>query len=283
MISGALVLEGGALRGVYVSGVLDVFMEADIEFEYVLGVSAGAVNAVNYVSKQIGRSAKINIDHVNDTEYMGWKHLLKSGGIFNFDFLFGEGAEKIMPYDEEAFMRSQQRCVIGATNCLTGRQKFFERDTYQELGEALKASCTLPVLSRLVDIDGTPYTDGGVSNGIPFKKAQKEGYQKVVLILTRPKGYRARDNWLLHPVFQACYRKYPALIKKLHTMTMRYNKILQQIDELERRRKVFVIRPTSRLQVKRIERNQNKLRLLYLEGKEDARKLLPQMMDYLSK
>lgn len=278
-----MVLEGGALRGVYVSGVLDVFMEHNIEFRYVLGVSAGAINAVNYVSKQIGRSAKINIDHVNDTEYMGLRHLIKSGGIFNFEFLFGKGAEKVMPYDDEAFIRSSQRCIIGTTNCLTGKQVFFERDTYKELVEVLKASCTLPLLSNLVYIDGIPYIDGGVSNGIPFKKAKEEGYDKIVLILTRPKGYYEKSNWLLNSIFKVFYRKYPILVKRLNTMTMRYNKLLREIDELEKKGDIFVIRPATRLKVKRVERNQDKLRLLYLEGKEDARKLLPQMLAYLSR
>jgi len=281
VIDSALILEGGALRGVYVSGVLDIFMEHHLEFKYVLGVSAGAINAVNYVSKQIGRSAEININHVNDAEYMGLRHLIKGGGIFNFDFLFGKGAEEIVPYDEDAFLQSEQRCVIGATDCLTGKQVFFERDTYKELIGPLKASCSLPILSRFQYIDGRPYLDGGVSNGIPFKKAKAEGYDKTVLVLTRPKGYFGKPNTLLNPVFRAYFRKYPVLIKELNTMAERYNKRLRQIDELERKGEVFVIRPTTRLKVKRVERNQTKLRLLYLEGKEDARRLLPDMLHYL--
>lgn len=283
MINSALILEGGALRGVYVSGVLDVFMEYDIEFKYVLGISAGAVNAVNYVSKQIGRTAKINIDYVNDPEYMGLHHIIKSGGIFNFDFLFGKGAEKVMPYDEDAFACSRQRCIIGATDCLTGKQVFFERNAYKDLIAPLKASCTLPLLSRLVYVDGIPYTDGGVSNGIPFEKAKKEGYDKIVLILTKPEGYRKQASRLLNPIFRVYYRKYPLLVKALCTMTTRYEKRLQRINELERNGKIFVIRPTTNLKVHRAERNQDKLRLLYLEGKEDARKMLPQMLDYLAK
>lgn len=282
MIDGALVLEGGALRGIYVAGVLDVFMENKIEFEYVLGISAGAINASNYVSKQIGRSAKINIDHVNDPEYMGLVHMIKDDGIFNFNFLFGKGAEEIMPYDEYTFSHSKQRCIIGATNCLTGKQEFFEHNNYKKLIEALKASCTLPILSKLAYIEGTPYIDGGVSNGIPFNKPMDEGYDKVVLILTRPKGYRKEEDMLLNYLFKAYYKKYPTLIKKLCTMTLRYNKLLDQIDELERKGKIFVIRPTTNLKVNRVERNQNKLRLLYLEGKEDARKLLCKMQIYLN-
>ena len=283
MINSALVLEGGALRSIYAAGVLDVFLENAIIFEYVLGVSAGALNAGNYISGQIGRSARVNIDYVNDSRYIGLWHLLKEGSIFNFDFLFGEPSKEWMPYDEKAFLSSKQRYIIGATNCNTGKQEFFERHSYNDLVEVLTASSTLPVLSKLAYIDGIPYIDGGVSNAIPFKKAQIDGYDKIVIILTRPKGYYNRKKIVLNDFFRVYYRKYPNLVKKLCTMSERYNLLLRQISKLEKAGKVFVIQPTTKLKVKRIERNQDKLRLLYLEGKEDARVLLPQMLKYLEK
>lgn len=279
----ALVLEGGALRSVYAAGVLDVFMENNVDFEYVLGVSAGALNAGNYISGQIGRSARVNIDYVNDTRYIGLGHLLREGSIFNFDFLFGEPTKEWMPYDEKTFMDSNKQYVIGATNCITGEQEFFERHTYKELVEVLTASSTLPVLSKLAYIDGVPYIDGGVSNAIPFRKAQKDGYKKIVIILTRPKGYQSKRNLMLNQLFRIYYSKYPNLVKKLCTMPYRYNALLNQINNLEKEGKIFVIQPKTTLKVKRVERNQDKLRLLYLEGKEDARMLLPKMLKYLDK
>ncbi len=277
----ALVLEGGALRSVYAAGVLDVFMENKINFEYVLGVSAGALNAGNYISGQIGRSARVNIDYVNDKRYIGLWHLLKEGSIFNFDFLFGEPTKEWMPYNEKAFMNSKQQYIIGATNCITGKQEFFERHTYEELIEVLRASSTLPILSKLAFIDGVPYIDGGVANAIPIKKAREDGYEKIVIILTRPKGYQSRGNIMLNQLFKVYYRNYPNLVKKLCTMPDRYNTLLKQIEKLEKKGKVFVIQPKTTLKVKRVERNQDKLRLLYLEGKEDARILLPKMLEYL--
>lgn len=283
ILKSALVLEGGALRSVYAAGVLDVFMENKVNFEYVLGVSAGALNAGNYISGQIGRSAKVNIDYVNDIRYIGLRHLLKEGSIFNFDFLFGEPTKEWMPYNEKAFMDSKQQYIIGVTNCITGKQEFFERHTYKELVEVLTASSTLPILSKLAYIDGIPYIDGGVSNAIPFKKAQTTGYKKIVIILTRPKGYHSKRNIMLNQIFKIYYRKYPNLVKKLCTMPDRYNTLLNQINKLETKGKVFVIQPNTTLKVKRIERNQNKLRLLYLEGKEDARTLLPNMLKYLER
>lgn len=281
MIKGALVMEGGALRGVYTSGVLDIFIEHGIKFEYVIGVSAGAVNAQNYVSGQMGRTVKINIEHANDPEYKGFKPLITKGNIFNFDFLFGKKAEEIVPFDRQAFINSNQRCVIGATNCLTGKQIYFESNNYYDLIMPLKASCSMPIVSRLVYMNRVPYTDGGVSCSIPFQQAKAEGYGKIVIILTRPYGYVSKNNKVLNHFFKIYYWKYPQLIKKRCTMSARYNKLLSQIEELERNRKIFVIRPSSGLRIKQFERSCDKLKLFYLEGKEDAKSLLPQILEYI--
>ena len=282
MIQAALVLEGGALRSVYAAGVLDVFLEEGILFEYVLGVSAGALNAGNYISGQIGRSARVNIDYVNDPRYIGLKHLIREGSIFNFDFLFGEPTLEWMPYDENAFIQSKQKYIVAATNCITGKQEYFERKTYNELVEVLTASSSLPVLSKIAFINGVPYLDGGISNAIPFKKAFQDGYNKTVIVLTRPKGYRNKKHPMLNQFFRLYYRRYPNLQEKLCSMYYRYNVLLHQIDKLEEEGKVFVIRPSTQVSVRQIERNQSRLRLLYLEGKEDARRLLPSIKDYLS-
>lgn len=281
MIKGALVLEGGALRSVFGAGVLDVFLENKLQFEYVLGISAGALNAGNYVSGQMGRTASININYANDSRYIGITQFIKKGSIFNLDFLFDEPVGDWVPYDEYAFTHTKQKFIIGATNCLTGKQVFFEKHTYKELTEVLAASSTLPVLSKTTFIDGIPYIDGGVSNAIPFTKAIQDGYQKIVIVLTRPEGYINKNNEFLNQVFRIYYHKYPNVVKKLCTMSQRYNSLLRQIKELERANKVFVIRPTTLLKVKRVERDKNKLRLLYLEGKEDARQKLADMMEYL--
>lgn len=281
MINGALVLEGGALRSVYSAGVLDVFLEKDLKFEYVLGISAGALTAGNYISGQIGRTAQININYADDPRYIGIRQFIRHGNFFNLNFLFDKPVGEWDAYDENAFMHTKQRFVVGATNCLTGRQDFFEKYTYRELVKGLAASSTLPLLSKITYIDDVPYIDGGVSNAIPFEKAMKEGYKKIVIILTRPDGYIDCDNKILDQAFRVHYRKYPNLVKKLCTMSQRYNYLLRQIRKLEREKKVFVIRPTTSLHVKRVERNKDKLRLLYLEGKEDARNKMTDMMKYL--
>lgn len=280
MINAALILEGGALRSVYAAGVLDFFLEKDIIFEYVLGVSAGALTAGNYISGQIGRTAKINIDYVNDPRYFGISHLFKEGSIFNLNFLFDEPVGDWMPYDEEAFMNTKQRYIIATTNCLTGMQDYFETRNYKELANILTASSALPILFKTAYINGIPYIDGGVSDAIPFKKAVEDGYKKIVVILTRPADYIDRENKILNQAFRIYYHKYPNVINKLCTMSQRYNNLLKQIERLEKDGKIFVIRPTTSLKVKRVERNKNKLRLLYLEGKEDARQKINDMMNY---
>ena len=245
MIKGALVLEGGALRSVFGAGVLDVFLENNLQFEYVLGISAGALNAGNYISGQMGRTAKININYVNDPRYIGIRQLIQNGSIFNLNYLFDEPVGDWAPYDEYAFSHTKQKFIIGATNCLTGNQVFFEKHTYKELTEVLTASSTLPVLSKTTFIDGIPYIDGGVSNAVPFAKAIQDGYQKIVIILTRPEGYRDKKNEVLNYLFRIYYHKYPNVVEKLCTMSQRYNCLLQQIQELEREGKVFVIRQTT--------------------------------------
>lgn len=281
MIKGALVLEGGALRSIYGAGVLDVFLEKNIQFEYVLGISAGALNAGNYISGQMGRTAKININYANDPRYIGIRQLIQKGSIFNLNFLFDEPVGDWSPYDEYAFTNTKQKLIVGATNCLTGKQEFFESHTYKELTKVLAASSTLPVLAKTTYINGIPYIDGGVSNAIPFKKAMQDGYEKIVIILTRPEGYVDKENEIFNQIFHIYYHKYPNVVKKLCTMSQRYNSLLQQIHKLEKEKKIFVIRPTTLLKVKRVEKDKNKLRLLYLEGKEDARQKLADMIKYL--
>lgn len=191
-----------------------MFFGKKIEFPYVIGVSAGALNAGNYISKQIGRSARVNIDYVDDPRYIGFKHLLREHSIFNFDFLFGEPTKEWMPYDENELLNSNQKYIVGATNCKTGKENYFERHTYKELTEILKASSTLPILSELSYIDGIPYIDGGVANAIPIDKAMADGYKKIVVILTRQKEFKSKSSLFINAVYRIYYRKYPHLVKK---------------------------------------------------------------------
>jgi predicted patatin/cPLA2 family phospholipase len=279
----ALVLEGGSLRSLYTSGVLDVFMENNIEFPCVIGVSAGAMNAGNYIAKHIGRSAKINLMHSNDSNYFGLKQLLFKGSVFNFDYLFNT-VRDFYPYDETAINNPNQRFLIGATNCDTGAPVYFERYDYKSMTHALQASASIPLLCKTVSIDDMNCVDGGVADPIPVKKAFDEGYEKVVLVLTRDLEFRMNAHSKSTKFLcKRKYKKYPRLIESLESRPQRYNDLLDEIKKLEDENKIFVIRPCKEIAIRKIEKDVRALLDLYFRGREDTLRILPQMFEYINK
>lgn len=278
----ALILEGGAMRSVYTAAVLDVFLQHQIEFPYLIGVSAGALTAANYVSKQAGRSICANIDHVRDPRYIGLRHLIREGSIFHFDFLFGQPLNEWMPFDHDTFFHSRQKFLIQTTNCLTGAPLYLNYTSYEELTKALTASSSLPILAPITYVGDTPCLDGGISDAIPFDKAMEDGYEKIVIVLTRDKNFRKKNSPLLNQILRLRYRNYPNLVEKLCTMSRRYNDMLDQIDTLTEMGRVFTIRPQKPVKISRMEKNQKKLRALYERGIADAQRELDAMSRYLS-
>lgn len=191
LLNAALVLEGGSLRSLYTAGVLDVFLENNIEFSCIIAVSAGSLTAANYISKQKLRSAKINILHSNKSKYYGIKQFITKKNAFNY--LFNKPINHIYPYDENALLGSKQRFLVTVTDCKTGNPIYFEdKNNYKDLTRALKASSSIPFLADVVNIDGFECLDGGVSDPIGLYKAQKEKYDKIVVVLTREKGFRKK-------------------------------------------------------------------------------------------
>lgn len=247
MIEGALVLEGGALRGVYTSGVLDVFIKNNIEFECVVGVSAGALNAMNYVTKQYGRSARINLEYHNDPNYIGSKALVKNKGIIGFDYLFGEISKNKIPFDFEKFKNTKQRFVAVATECENAVPTFFEKTNCDDLFKAVQASSSMPLASKMVEINGKHYLDGAVTVSVPVEWAIEQGYKKIVVVLTRDKNYRKPlvSNKMKH-LYKLAYHKYPQLLTKLYTMPERYNELQKKIANLEKSRKNRCYQATKR-------------------------------------
>jgi predicted patatin/cPLA2 family phospholipase len=282
MINAALVLEGGSMRSLYTSGVLDVFMENDMEFEYVIGVSAGALNAGNYIGKYIGRSARINLLHSNDKNFFGIKQLLLKGNAFNFDYVFYSPIKDLYPYDEKRLENTKQRYVVGATDCETGKAVYFEKYKYDELVRALQASSSIPLICKTVNVDGITCVDGAISDPICVHKAFSDGYSKVVVVLTRDIGYERRENPKLRKaLFRKFYKKYPQLINTLNNLPGHYNLLTREICKMEEEKKLFVIRPSCEINIRKLERDARKLIDLYLQGRDDARKLLPQLSEYL--
>lgn len=284
MINAALVLEGGSLRSLYTAGVLDVFIEKNIEFSCVIGVSAGALTAANYISKQKYRSAKINILHSNDSCYYGFFQLLSKGNAFNFEYLFNNPINNKYPYNIDALSATKQRFLIAATDCETGRIVYFENKfNYQAMTKYLQASSSIPLLAEMVNIDNHMYLDGGIVEPIGIKKAISEKYDKIVVVLTRDINYTKSQFSFLKPVFKAKYMHYPHLLKKINEMNSNYNYLKKTVEIMEKRGEIFVIRPQKEVNIRRMEKRPLKLIDLYFQGIEDAESMLEQMQLYLDK
>lgn len=265
----ALVLEGGGMRGVFTCGVLDHFMERNIHFSYVIGVSAGACNGLSYMSWQKGRAKFSNIDMLERYHYIGFKHLLTKRNIMDFDLLFEKFPEEILPYNYDAYFHNPARFEMVTTNCLTGKAMYMsEHKDKKRLVNIARASSSLPFVCPIVEVDGIPMLDGGIVDSIPFRRALDLGYTKVVVILTRNKGYRKELHHTKVPPF--IYRTYPQLREAINHRSMVYNEQLEELEQLEKERKVTVIRPHNPVTVDRIERNTNKLLDLYNEGYQSS-------------
>ena len=282
MIKAALVLEGGALRGMYTSGVLDTFLKNNMEFECVAGVSAGALNAMSYISKQPGRSAKINLEYCDDPRYIGRKAFIKNKGIIGYDYLFGDISEDKVPFDFKSFKNTNQRFVIVTTNCEKAETEYLEKSNCNDLFKAAQASSSMPLASAMVEINNNHYLDGAVTTSIPVKWALEQGYEKVVVVLTRDKTYRKpMITNKMKKLYKLAYHKYPKLIEKLNTMPERYNKLQEELLELEKEGKIFIIRPEKEVTVSRLEKDKTKLENLYKEGISEAEKNLEALKEYL--
>lgn len=282
MIKAALVLEGGSLRSLYTSGVLDVFMENEIEFECVIGVSAGALNAANYVSRQIGRSAKINILHSNDSNYFGLKQLLLKRSAFNYNYMFYSPVNDLYPYNDDNLKNSKQKFLVCAVNCETGEAEYFEKHNYKELTKALQASSSLPLFSRPVIVEGKTYLDGAVKDPVGVKMALSQGYDKIVAVLTKDKiHFRKKTSGFNIFLYKLFFKKYPKLLDALMNTSDNYNSTIDEINKMEQEKKIFVLRPKSRIKIKRMEKDARKLIDLYFKGRDDARDLMKEMMEYL--
>lgn len=282
MVKAALVLEGGALRGMFTAGVLDVFLDQGIEFEYVNGVSAGSLNAINYVSKQNGRSRDVNLNYVNDPRYLGVRNIVSNGGIFNFKFLFGELSDALLPFDARTFFASKQRLEVVATNCGTGMAEYFEKGKEPEIMLASAASSSMPVVSSMIRLNGNSYLDGGIAEPIAYRRAMEQGYEKLVLVLTRQAGYKKPStSKAMKLTYARRYRKYPQLVERLIAVPEHYNAVQKEIAALEREGKLFVIRPQKPVDISRVEKDVVRLRKLYDEGQEEMKARMEEMRKYL--
>lgn len=269
----ALVLEGGGLRGVFTCGVLDCFMDHGVRFPFTVGVSAGACNGLSYMSGQRGRARSSNIDLMEKYHYVGFRYLLTQGCIMDFKLLFEDFPDKIIPYDYDAYFANPDRYVMVTTNCLTGKAEYLEEKSSSErVMSIVRASSSLPFLTKITYVDGVPMLDGGIADSIPVAYAMEQGYEKMVVVLTRNKGYRKKNGRMR--IAKVFYRRYPQLQKTLSERNAVYNRTMDLIEKLEAEGRIIVIRPERPVEVGRMEKDTGKLSALYHEGYEIASKMI---------
>lgn len=280
MIEAGLVVEGGGMRGVYTAGVLDYFMEKNLYFDDCYGVSAGACHISSYVSKQIGRSMKVTLDYINDKRYCSINSLIKTGDMFGVEMLYDIIPNKLELYDYETFNKFKGNFYSVVTNCKTGKAEYIKIKDMKKDIIAVRASSSLPLLSRIVEINGKEYLDGGITDSIPIKKSIKDGHKKNVVILTRDKTYRKSKPKFLS-FFKLKYKKYPNLVKAIENRYKMYNETLDFLEEEKAKNEVFIIQPKLPVKISRIEKDKDKLKALYDQGYEDAKELYEDLMKFL--
>lgn len=283
MKKGTLILEGGAIRGVFTSGVLDYLMEKDLYFSHVVGVSAGTCNGVNYVSRQIERTKKCMIHQEDEYDYyMGIRRFIKEKSLLNMDMIFDKFPNEIFPFDYDTYFNSDIYTEWVTTNCLTGKAEYMDsRESKEQLMKICRASSSMPLISPIVNIDGIPYLDGGLSDSIPIRRAMKYGNKKMVIVLTKNKGYRKKFvTKAKRKLYESAYKKYPELVKTLIKRPVIYNRTLDKIEQLEEEGKIFVIRPEVAM-ISRLERNMEKLEEFYRHGHEEMERRYDELTEYL--
>lgn len=260
-----LVLEGGGMRGVFTSGVLDGFMKHNLYFRYVVAVSAGACNGMSYMSHQPRRARISNIDYLARFKYIGLRHLVTQGCIFDRKLLYDKFPNQYLPFDFDTFFNNQCTFEMVTTNCRTGQAMYLsEQHDRQRALDIVRASSSLPYVSKIVDVDGIPMLDGGIVDSIPVQRAINMGHPFNVVVCTRNKGYRETGRDYKIPRF--IYRNYPRLRVALSRRIAVYNKQLEMIDRMEAAGQIICIRPERPMEVTRMEKDTAKLERLYEEG-----------------
>lgn len=285
MITGTIVLEGGATRGVFTSGILDYLMEEDLYFSHVIGVSAGSCNGVDYVSRQIGRTKKCMIPEKKEySYYSGVRSAIKEKSILDMDMVFDTFPKKIYPFDFETYFQSDMVCEIVTTNCETGKAEYMtEQSDPDRLMKLCRASSSMPLLSPIVNIDGVPYLDGGLADSVPIRRALQSGNEKIVLVLTRNPGYRKKPiSKGTAKLYRRAYKKYPNLVHAAIYRNHVYNKTMELVERLEEEEKIFVIRPLVPT-VSRLERDETALTAFYQHGYNLMKRQREALQRYLEK
>ena len=277
-----LIMEGGAMRGMFTAGVLDVLMENGLVTDGAIGVSAGAVFGCNYKSHQIGRVIRYNIEYCNDKRYASFKNLVKTGNLYSEQFCYHEVPEKLDPFNEAAFAASPMDFFVVCTDVKTGEPIYHKcRKGDAEDVLWMEASASMPLAAKIVKIGHYGLLDGGVADSIPVRFFESIGYKRNLIILTQPKGYIKKKNKFL-PAIRAKYFRYPAFVEAVADRHERYNETLSYISMLEQAGKDYVIRPPIPLEIGAMERDPAQLRRVYETGRAVAQIQVEKIRDFLN-
>lgn len=282
-MSTGLIFEGGGMRGVFSAGVIDFLLEKDVRPDIVYGVSAGASGAASFVCGQKGRACATMIDYLDDPHFMGMKSLRKTGNYFNTDFLYHQIPEKLNPIDQKGFEERGIRLKIAITNCITGEAEYPEIHDMIEDMDLFRASSSLPLLAQMVPLNGYVYLDGGIADSVPIRRSEEDGNEKNIVVLTRPLGYRKKQEYAILPMIRAKYRRYPKLIEAMEHRPQVYNETLEYIQAGMESGSVFVIAPMGPLGIHRTETDRSKLVKAYHEGYYVAEGLYDRLLHFLEK
>ena len=277
-----LIMEGGAMRGMFTAGVLDVLMENGLVTDGAIGVSAGAVFGCNYKSHQIGRVIRYNTEYCNDKRYASFKNLVKTGNLYSEQFCYHEVPEKLDPFNEAAFAASTMDFFVVCTDVKTGEPIYHKcRKGDAEDVLWMEASASMPLAAKIVKIGHYGLLDGGVADSIPVRFFESIGYKRNLIILTQPKGYVKKKNKFL-PAIRAKYFRYPAFVEAVADRHERYNETLSYISMLEQAGKDYVIRPPIPLEIGAMERDPAQLRRVYETGRAVAQIQVEKIRDFLN-
>ncbi len=285
MYNAALVLQGGGTRGAYTAGVIDVLMEEGIDFPYLIGTSAGALNGVDFLSKDIGRSKFVSTELVCEPKMLSFRNFRKTGNVFNLNYLLYEIPKKRYPLNEEQFNNSKTRFIVACTSMKDGQAIYFEKGKTDYFLPAVAASSSLPLVSEIQMVGDEPCLDGGQVAAIPWRKALEDGNEKLVVVMTRPIDYRKKHKM---KAFQRAwaknrYKKYPEFLKTYFGYNALYNRDMDDLEALHKEGKVFLIAPPVSLGISNMERNHDTLLKIYENAKKQTHEILLDLLKFLGR
>ncbi len=279
-----LVLEGGGMRGMYTAGVLDVFLQENIWPDAVIGVSAGAIHGCSYMSGQLGRSVRYNLKYINDKRYMSLRSLITTGDIFNVNFCYDKIPNELSVFDYDTFKKNAENIpfYVTCSNVDTGKPEYIRCRDFRYDMDYMRASASLPIVSRMVKMNEKKLLDGGTTDSIPVKFFESIGYKKNIVVLTRPEGYVKKESSSIL-ILKLLYRKYPAYLEACENRPKLYNETVEYIEQQQKDGNIIVIRPSRKVKIARTEKDTEKLKYMYKLGRHDTLQQLQEIKQFIDK